>query len=72
MEGRCLVAEVEELEILDTSEIHALRLNTKENDYDEKIGEQFHLLNRRKNSELSGRDRGVRESAPTRDQLVRS
>ena len=66
-----LVADIEELETLDASEIHARRLNAKEIIIP-KNGEHFRFLIADGTPKLSGRDQGIRKSILTRDQLVRS
>ena len=64
-----MVADIEELEILDASEVHARRLNEKEV-LRQKKGEhlKFPILNG--TAKLCGRDHEVRESTPRREQPV--
>ena len=69
--GDILVVDVEELEILDASEILALRLNAKEV-ITQKRGDNIFPNRRLEQQKFFGKDAGVRESSPRRDQLVRS
>ena len=65
--GDILVADIEELENLDASEIHARRLNAKEV-ITPKSGEPFTFPIADGTVKLSGRDHGIRTSM--RDQPV--
>ena len=76
MRGACgketfWVADIEELENLDSSEIHARRLNAKVI-LKPKNGETIRLPIADGTVELSGGDQGTRKSIRRRNQLVRS
>ena len=62
---------IEELEILDTSEVHAWELNADQS-VTPKSGEQCKFPIPDGTVELSGRDQGFRKSTSRRDQHVRS
>ena len=67
--GDILVADIEELENMDTSEIHARRLNAKEV-LTPSWCDHFTFPKADGTAKMSGRDDGVRESTLTRDQPV--
>ena len=71
--GDILVADIEELENLDASEIHVRRLNAKEK-IKPKNGQNFMFSKADGTAKFSGRDYGVgnRKSTLMRDQTVRS
>ena len=66
-----MVADIEELEISDASEVHARRLNAKEVIMP-KRGEHLIFPIADGTAKLCGRDHGVRETTPRREQPVRS
>ena len=66
-----MVAHIEELGNLDASEISARRLDAKEVSTPEKGGSVTFLI-AEGTAKLFGRDHGVREPTPRREQLVRS
>ena len=69
--GDILVADIEELENSDASEIHARRLNAK-GTTTPKTGEHFYnSRSRLEQQKLFGRNQRVRESTLRREQLVR-
>ena len=65
-----MVADIEELQNLDASDIHARRLNAKEI-ITPKSGEHFIFSIANGTVKLSGRDHGIRKSTLTRDQLFK-
>ena len=67
--GDILIADIEELEIFDTSEVHARRLNAKKSSC-RKNDENFRFQIADGTVELSGRDHGIRKSTVIRDQHV--
>ena len=69
--GDILVADIEEVQNLDASDIHARRLNAKKI-ITPKSGEHFIFSIAYGTVKLSGRDHGIRKSTLTRDQPVRS
>ena len=69
--GDILVADIEELDTLDASDIHARRLNAKRgNDAQKGVNTFFPIADG--TAKLFGRNYGVREPTPRRKQLARS
>ena len=67
-----MIAGIEEMENLDSSETHPRRLNANEVLMPQRRGKTFRFQTADGTAKLFGRDHGVREPTPRREQLVRS